>query len=75
MEIWLKKDDDVIQIPILPPSFSVNTEGGHQTVNVQTKGDVTILGKRGLKTVDFSSFFPAQDYPFAAYPKDRNPYR
>lgn len=74
MEIWLKQDKDSIQIPILPASFSVGSSVGHQTVNIQTKGDVTILGKRGLDTIEFSSFFPAKDYPFAAYPKDRAPY-
>lgn len=65
MEIWLKQDNAAIQIPILPPSFQVTLETVHQTVNVQTKGDVTILGKRGLRTIEFTSFFPAQRYPFA----------
>lgn len=65
MEIWLKQDNAAIQIPILPPSFQVTLETAHQTVNVQTKGDVTILGKRGLRTIEFTSFFPAQRYPFA----------
>lgn len=74
MEIWLKQDNDAIQLPILPPSFEVMMENGHTTVNVQTKGEVSILGKKGLKSVDLTSFFPAQDYPFAAYPKDREPY-
>lgn len=73
MEIWLKQDNDAIQIPILPPSFEVTVENGHTTVNVQTRGEVSILGKRGLKTIELTSFFPAQDYPFAAYPKDREP--
>lgn len=43
-------------------------------MNVQTRGEVTILGKKGLKTFSFESFFPARDYPFADYPKDRNPW-
>ena len=43
-------------------------------MNVQTRGEVTILGKKGLKTFSFESFFPACDYPFADYPKDRNPW-
>lgn len=74
MEIWLKQDEKAIQIPILPPSFNVSVENGHQTVNVQTKGNVTILGKKGLKTIEFSSFFPDRTYPFAAYPKPYGPY-
>lgn len=74
MEIWLKQDKKALQIPILPASFAINVAGGHQTVNIQTKGEVSIIGKRGLETIDFTSFFPAQDYPFASYAKDREPY-
>ncbi|MBC6681376.1 LysM peptidoglycan-binding domain-containing protein [Zhenpiania hominis] len=74
MEIWLKNGTDAIQLPILPSTFTVSVENSHQTVNVQTKGDVTILGKTGLKTVELTSFFPGQDYSFAAYAKDRDPY-
>lgn len=74
MEIWLKQNKEAIQLPILPPSFSIGVENGHQTVNVQTKGEVVILGKKGLKTMELSSFFSASDYPFAAYRKDREPY-
>lgn len=74
MEIWLKNGTDAIQIPILPSSFNVSIANTHQTVNIQTKGDVTILGKTGLKTIELTSFFPGQDYPFAAYAKDRDPY-
>lgn len=74
MEIWLKQDKDAIQFPILPASFGVSIENSHQTVNVQTKGEITILGKKGLKVIDLTSFFPSQDYPFADHTKDREPY-
>ena len=74
MEYWLKNKDKSIQLPIRPASFNVTFENTHQTVNVQTRGDVTILGKKGLKTYTIESFFPAQDYPFADYAKDRNPW-
>lgn len=74
MEFWLKCGKDSIQLPIRPSSFEVSQENSHQTVNVQTLGDVSILGKRGLRTYTFESFFPAQNYPFADYPKDRNPW-
>ena len=74
MEYWLKCGEDSIQLPIRPSSYEITQENSHQTVNVQTRGDVTILGKKGLKTFSFESFFPAHDYPFAEYPKDRNPW-
>lgn len=74
MEYWLKCGEDSIQLPIRPASYQITQENSHQAVNVQTRGDVTILGKKGLKTFSFESFFPAHDYPFADYPKDREPW-
>lgn len=74
MEYWLKCGEDSIRLPIRPASYQITQENSHQTVNVQTRGDVTILGKKGLKEFSFESFFPARDYPFADYPKDRNPW-
>lgn len=58
MEYWLKNKDKSIQLPIRPASFNVTFENTHQTVNVQTRGDVTILGKKGLKAYTIESFFP-----------------
>lgn len=57
MEYWLKNKDKSIQLPIRPASFNVTFENTHQTVNVQTRGDVTILGKKGLKAYTIESFF------------------
>ncbi|MFR7926027.1 MAG: hypothetical protein ACLU5B_00250 [Mediterraneibacter faecis] len=58
MEYWLKNKDKSIQLPIRPASFNVTFENTHQTVNVQTRGDVTILGKKDLKRIRLS-LFPA----------------
>ena len=74
MEYWIKKRKGAIQLPIRPAAFQVSFENSHQTVNVQTRGDVSILGKKGLETFTLESFFPAHDYPFADYKKDRNPW-
>ena len=57
MEYWLKCGEDSIQLPIRPSAFQITQENSHQMVNVQTRGDVTILGKKGLKTYTFESFF------------------
>lgn len=57
MEYWLKNKDKSIQLPIRPASFNVTFENTHQTVNVQTRGDVTILGKKDLKRIRLSLFF------------------
>ena len=61
MEYWLKNKDKSIQLPIRPASFDVTFENTDLTVNVQTRGDVTIVGIIGLKAYRIVSFFPAQD--------------
>ena len=57
MEYLIKKGEEAIQLPIKPASFQVSFENSHQTVNVQTRGDVSILGKKGLETFTLESFF------------------
>lgn len=51
-----------VTFPVSPPSFEVGNTYNNSTVNVNSLGDVNMLGKRGLTTVKFSSFFPAQAY-------------
>ena len=51
-----------VTFPVSPPSFEVGNTYNNSTVNVNSLGDVNMLGKRGLTTVKFSSFFPSQAY-------------
>ena len=74
VEIYLKCEKDSIQLPILPASYNITRDAGNETVNVQSLGDVMILGKRGLSSVELESFFPNRDYPFAAYKKKQSPW-
>lgn len=53
-----------IQLPVLPSSFNIKGEMLNTEVNVNSLGAVNLLGKRGLKELEFSSFFPAQAYNF-----------
>lgn len=53
-----------IQLPVLPSSFKIKGEMLNTEVNVNSLGAVNLLGKRGLKELEFSSFFPAQVYNF-----------
>lgn len=44
------------------------------TETVHRKGEINILGDRNLETIEISSFFPAQEYPFCQYKGfDTNP--
>lgn len=59
MEIWLKGSRSV-RIPVLPSEYKVNSTQKNTTVNVIGVGEVVLKGKRGLREVSFSSFFPAR---------------
>lgn len=58
MEIWLKGSSNRIRIPVLPSEYTVQSKQNNTTVNVIGLGDVVLKGKRGLRSVSFSSFFP-----------------
>lgn len=55
----------VLTIPVMPSSFEITSEQDHQTVNVVSLGEILLKGHRKLKSLSFSSFFPAQKYSFA----------
>lgn len=73
MDIYIIYGKEVMQIPILPPSYNFTEEGAHTSIRTVNYGEVTMLGKRNCKRLEFTSFFPGQDYPFARYRKDRHP--
>ncbi len=57
MEVWLKGSKKV-RIPVLPSEYTVQSAQNNTTVNVIGLGEVTLKGKRGLRSISFSSFFP-----------------
>ena len=62
MEIWLKGTKRV-RIPVLPAEYSVSSSQQNTTVNVIGLGEITLRGKRGLREISFSSFFPRRYDP------------
>lgn len=63
MDIYLNFGSK-IQLPVLPSSFNIKGEMINTEVNINSIGTVNLLGKRGLKGLEFSSFFPGQAYNF-----------
>ena len=55
---------DSVSFPVSPSNFSVINPYNNTTVNINNLGDVNMLGKRGLSSLRFSSFFPSQSYTF-----------
>lgn len=56
MEIWL----NTLRLPVLPPEYTVTSSQNNTVVNVVALGDVVLKGKRGLRSISFSSFFPTR---------------
>lgn len=67
MEIWLKQGNTSFRFAVLPPEYEVIDESNNTQVVINALGEINLLGKRKLKGVSFSSFFPHQKYNFCQY--------
>lgn len=67
MEIWLRQGKASHRIAVLPSEYELTSESDNTQVKVNSLGEVNLLGKRKLKNVSFSSFFPNQTYSFCEY--------
>lgn len=74
MEIYLGTDNDKIRFPIVPSSIGVNRSNNIDTESVIKFGEVPIFNGTSLKTIEFTSFFPNQEYSFCDYTGFMKPY-
>lgn len=74
MEIYLGTDNDKIRFPVVPPSIGVNRSNNIDTEAVIKLGEVPIFNGTSLKTIEFTSFFPNQEYSFCDYTGFMKPY-
>ena len=74
MEIYLGTDSDKIRFPIVPSSIGVNRSNNIDTQAVIKLGEVPIFNGTSLKTIEFTSFFPNQEYNFCDYTGFMKPY-
>ena len=74
MEIYLGTDNDKIRFPVVPPSIGVNRSNNIDTQAVIKLGEVPIFNGTSLKTIEFTSFFPNQEYSFCDYTGFMKPY-
>jgi nucleoid-associated protein YgaU len=74
MQIWLKQDKEKLRLPVLPSGFGVTNTQQNTTVNITAFGEINLIGKRGLKTLSLSSFFPNREYGFVQYMGFPKPY-
>ena len=74
MEIYLGTDNDKIRFPVVPPSIGVNRSNNIDAESVIKLGEVPIFNGTSLKTIEFTSFFPNQEYNFCDYTGFMKPY-
>lgn len=74
MEIYLGTDNDKIRFPVVPPSIGVNRSNNIDVESVIKLGEVPIFNGTSLKTIEFTSFFPNQEYNFCDYTGFMKPY-
>ena len=74
MEIHLRYDKTDLQLPQLPPSFEVQGQGGNQSVTVNAIGEVTLIGKPQLQTIEIQSVFPVAAKKGVTIAKPKAPY-
>lgn len=63
-KIEIKVGSLAIVIPVTPESFEIGVGYDNQTVNINGLGEILLKGKRNLRTISWSSFFPRQYYDF-----------
>lgn len=74
MEIYLGTDNDKIRFPVVPSSIGVNRSNNIDIESVIKLGEVPIFNGTSLKTIEFTSFFPNQEYNFCDYTGFMKPY-
>lgn len=67
MEIWMKQGDTKFRFAVLPAEYEVTSESNNTQITINALGEINLIGKRKLKNISFSSFFPGQKYYFCEY--------
>lgn len=74
MQIWIRQGKESLRLPVLPAGFETTSTQQNTTVNINSCGEINLIGKRGLKTLPLSSFFPNHEYGFVQYKGFPKPY-
>lgn len=63
----MKQGKDKFRFPVLPAEYQIEESHNNQSTIITAVGEINVIGKRNLRTVTLSSFFPAQKYSFLQY--------
>lgn len=74
MEIWIQQDEDRLRLPVLPSAIEAGSTSNNQTINIDSRGEIMLLGREDLRTMTIESFFPNQEYYFNEYSNPPKPW-
>lgn len=77
IQVYLEEaadSNESIQLPVVPASFSIDDGQNNVVVNINNVGEANLPGKKALRELSLSSFFPAQDYSFLVCDRKEDPY-
>lgn len=60
--IFIEFNGQVVQIPVNPQTFNVNTSGNNATTEIITLGEIVIPKKKKLSSISWESFFPYESW-------------
>ncbi|CAH0121052.1 hypothetical protein PAE9249_03578 [Paenibacillus sp. CECT 9249] len=70
-KLSFNNEAESLWLPVPPQSFEIQTGLNNTTVNIHELGEAVLIGKRRLKSVSLSSYFPIADdglYQYADFP-------
>ncbi|EHQ92133.1 LysM peptidoglycan-binding domain-containing protein [Desulfosporosinus youngiae] len=62
--IKLSLYSETIELPVMPSALEIGEGGNNKTYDVVALGEINVIKNPKLSEYAFSSFFPAQRYPF-----------
>lgn len=76
MDFYLSfnNNEEQLRLPVIPSEFDVSQRHNNTVVNITSLGDIGLIGKSGLSTINLSSFFPSKEYYFCKYNGFPSPY-
>lgn len=60
--IFIEYDGQVVQIPVNPSTFTVDTSGNNSTHEIIELGEIVIPKKKKLSSISWESFFPYESW-------------
>lgn len=76
MDFYLSynNNEEQLRLPVIPGEFELSQRHNNTVININSLGEINLIGKKGLASISLSSFFPAQEYYFCKYTGFPKPY-